>query len=914
MFPSLTLLLVAAATLTTGARDTYPRQPVDIEHYRFAITLADTTDRIEGEATVRLRLLKADVRTVALDLAEATPARQGRGMRVSAVTGGGAALAFAHRADRLTITLARPSKEGEVVEFVVRYSGIPADGLRITQTKYGDRTFFSDDWPDKARQWLPTIDHIADKATMEMSVVAPAHYQVISNGLRVETTDLPGGTRRTVYRESVPIAPWLYTLGVARFAVQEVGEYDGKPIQTWVIAQDRDAGFHDFAVPTRDVLAFYSERVGPFSYEKLANVQANIGGGGMEAASAPMYGPASVTGTRSVRWRNVVIHEIAHQWWGNAVTENDWNDVWLSEGFATYFTLLFIEHAYGRDEFAQGLRDSRKTVLDFYARTPDYRVVHENLSDMTQVTNGMTYQKGSWVLHMLRQRMGDDRFFAGIREYYATYQDKNASTTDFRRVMERASGSELTAFFDQWLYRGGVPRVEGTWHWDAAAKQVVVELTQTQAGEPFQLPVEVGITDTAGRVRVERVELSARTARVTFAAERQPTAVTLDPNVRALIDGRLVQRPALAGEATRPPRTFDRLLLLETEGATSAGVSLGDIDRDGDPDIILAKGRHWPLQDMVLRNDGRGHFTSAPLRDEPDRTYSAALADLDGDGDLDIVSSNDRPDKKLVYLNDGTGRFRVASEFGAPDWSTRYVTVAELNGDARPDLIVANRAGSTPGGKPSFVCLNDGAGAFPSCTPIATRSATIVVAADLDRDGAVDLFVPHRDGGRNLVFWNDGKGTFTAPPVEMGPAQSSIRAATAGDLDGDGVTDLVIGDMEKGVFVYFGMSGRRFADPVALEAGRVVPGAVALADLDRDGRLDVVVGNDQLPGVILFNQGGGKALRFITAPWNDGLGSVYAVAVGDLDGDGWPDIAAARSDAPNALWFSGAGTATALRR
>lgn len=542
------IVALAVAALAAGAVDTYPRQPIDVEHYRFALTLADSTDRIVGVATVRVRLLRAEIRAVILDLATATPARQGRGMRVSGVTGRGVTgrgvtLAFAHTADRLTITLDRPSAAGEVVELVVRYEGIPADGLEITQTKYGDRTFFSDDWPDKARQWLPTVDHIADKATMEMDIVAPAHYQVISNGRRVEETDLPGNTRRTVWRESVPIAPWLYTLGVARFAVQEVGEYDGKPIQTWVLAQDRDAGFFDFAVPTRDALAFYSERVGPYSYEKLANVQSNIGGGGMESASAIMYGPASVTGTRSVRWRNVVIHEIAHQWFGNAVTESDWNDVWLSEGFATYFTLLFIEHAYGRDEFAQGLRDSRRTVLEFYAKTPDYRVVHENLADMSQVTTGMTYQKGSWVLHMLRQKVGDDRFWTGIRDYYARFKDANASTTDFRLAMERASGQDLTAFFQQWLYRGGVPRVDGSWTWDAATKQVVVELTQSQPGDPFQLPVEIGITDAGGKVRVERAELTARSGRFTFASEKEPEGLVLDPNVRVLMDGRLVRRP-----------------------------------------------------------------------------------------------------------------------------------------------------------------------------------------------------------------------------------------------------------------------------------------------------------------------------------------------------------------------------------
>jgi aminopeptidase N len=124
---------------------------------------------------------------------------------------------------------------GESVSLVVRYAGIPAAGLQIKPDKYGDRAFFSDNWPDKARHWLPTIDHISDKATMEMEVVAPAQYQVVSNGRRMETTDLAHGERRTVWRESAPIVPWLFVLGVARFAVQQVGDYAGIPIETWVL-------------------------------------------------------------------------------------------------------------------------------------------------------------------------------------------------------------------------------------------------------------------------------------------------------------------------------------------------------------------------------------------------------------------------------------------------------------------------------------------------------------------------------------------------------------------------------------------------------------------------------------------------------------------------------------------------------
>ena len=536
------LILLFSPVAAVRAPDGYARQPVDVEHYRFALTLTDSTDRIIGDATIRMRLLAPGLTTVVLDLANASPERQGRGMRVSTVTRDGVPQSFTHAADRLAIALAVPSTSGQQAEFVVRYAGIPADGLQIKPNRHGDRTFFSDDWPDKAHHWLPVIDHISDKATMEMDVSAPAHYQVVSNGARVEETDLPNAMRRTVWRESVPIAPWLYALGVARFAVQRVGDYRGIPLETWVFAQDRDAGFYDFAVPVKEVMAFYSEWVGPFSYEKLANVQSNSVSGGMESASAIFYSAGSVTGTRSLRWRNVVIHEIAHQWFGNAVTERDWNDVWLSEGFATYFTLLFIEHAYGRDEFAQGLRDSRKSVVDFYAKTPDYRVVHENLTDMAQVTSAMTYQKGSWVLHMLRQRMGDDRFWAGIRDYHARFRDGQASTTDFRQAMERASGEQLSAFFDQWLYRGGVPKIDGSWHWDAGSKQVTIELRQLQPGAPFAFPLEVGIELAGAKPRLERLEFTGGSARFTIAAEQAPNAIVLDPNVRALFDGQITRR------------------------------------------------------------------------------------------------------------------------------------------------------------------------------------------------------------------------------------------------------------------------------------------------------------------------------------------------------------------------------------
>jgi aminopeptidase N len=521
--------------------DTYPKNPgIDALNYAFRLELSDSTDAMVGELTLDLRFMATGVRAVRLDLINAGPTHGGKGMRVSGVTMNGAGVPFTHANDELLIPLASPPAVQQRARLVVRYSGTPATGLMIVRNKHGDRTFFSDNWPNRARHWLPTIDHPYDKATSEFIVTAPSHYQVVSNGLQVEVTDVPGGRRRTHWKNSVPIAPWLYVLGVARFAMQRVDTFEGKAIETWVYPQDRDAGFADFATPTKSALAFYSDYVGPFAYERLANIQSNSVGGGMEAASAILYHESAVTGTRSVRWRNVVIHEIAHQWFGNAVTEYDWDDVWLSEGFATYFTLLYIEHAYGRDEFMAGLEASRKTVNAFAATHPAYTIIHKNLSRMEDVTSSHTYQKGSWVLHMLRGVVGSEAFQRGIRTYYQRHFNANATTADFRRAMEEASGRDLGWFFEQWLYQPGTLKIAGRWSYDARAKQVRIGLDQVQTdGSLFSMPVEVAVQFKGQPVpTMQRVQVNAKTNVFTIDAPSEPEDVRLDPNRWVLMEAK----------------------------------------------------------------------------------------------------------------------------------------------------------------------------------------------------------------------------------------------------------------------------------------------------------------------------------------------------------------------------------------
>ncbi|MBL7872515.1 MAG: M1 family peptidase [Cyclobacteriaceae bacterium] len=536
--------LLLSLSLSFSHADTYPKNPkVDVLNYAFRIELFDTTDEIKCTVTIDVRYVGEGVKFLRLDLVKASAALANKGMTVSGVSSEGESLSYTHDNEELKIKLPVASQLNQRSQYTITYSGVPATGLKIANNKHGDRTFFSDNWPDKGRNWLAIVDHPSDKAMCEFIVTAPSHYQVVSNGLKVEESDLSNGNRITHWKQSVPIASWLYVLGVARFAVQYVDEYDHKPIETWVYYQDRDAGFYDFAEPTKKVLEFYSDYIGPFAYEKLANIQSNSVSGGMEAASAILYSETSVVGDKNERWRNVVIHEIAHQWFGNAVTESDWDDVWLSEGFATYFTLLFIEHEYGHDEFMKGLAASKKRVTTYYTQHPDYRIIHDNLTDMSQVTSSQTYQKGSWILHMLRGIVGEDVFWRGIQSYYKKYQNLNATTSDFRREMEEASGKDLKIFFDQWLYKPGALTLNGTWNYHAKKKEVTIQLKQTQTdGSMFNMPIEVAIHYSQDKRVMKQILLSEKSNTFTFAVEVEPTQVILDPNSWVLMEATLIKK------------------------------------------------------------------------------------------------------------------------------------------------------------------------------------------------------------------------------------------------------------------------------------------------------------------------------------------------------------------------------------
>jgi len=518
------LLFVVTIHIATSIAAQKPGTLIDVQHYGFSIDLTDSSDLIKGKAAIDLLCIQ-DTKMITLDLISKN--NSPKGMTVLQVTENGKPLTYTHTNNLLTIEFATIINRGEQKNIEITYEGIPADGLIISKNKYGHRVFFADNWPNRARNWLPCVDHPADKASLDFMVTAPAYYQVISNGIKTEDSTI-NNQRRTHYREITPLSTKIMVIGVANFAIQEAGTVNGIPVSSWIYPEEKDKGFYDYALAV-DILPFYIKNVGPYAFKKLANVESTTMFGGMENASAIFYSDeASITGTR--KSESLLAHEIAHQWFGDMATEADWSHLWLSEGFATYMTILYFEHKYGVDTARQMLSKNREIVIEF-ARKKMRPVIDSSITNYMELLNANSYQKGGWVLHMLRRQLGDSLFWKGIQTYYSRYAGKNAVTGDLCNVMEEVSGQDLKQFFHQWLFTAGHPQLDVTWWYRADKKTVDITVIQKQ-NELYQFPLELQI----GTETIKQVSIKDRETRLSFPVTKQPSFVKPDPNVNLLME------------------------------------------------------------------------------------------------------------------------------------------------------------------------------------------------------------------------------------------------------------------------------------------------------------------------------------------------------------------------------------------
>lgn len=388
---------------------------------------------------------------------------------------------------------------------------------------------FGDNWPNRGHHWLPLVDHPSDKAIVEFIVSAPDHYGVVAVGELVSEKK-ESGKIISHWLTTVPLSSKLMVIGVSPFAVQEMLSKSGIPLSSWVYPQNSEEGFFDYSIATRP-LDFFESYIAPYPYSKLANVQSKTVYGGMENASCIFYHERTVTGKQD--HEILITHEMAHQWFGDAVSELNWHHIWLSEGFATYLTDLYIEQTFGREAFVASMLDEREQVLNF-ARRRMAPIVDTTLAVSTRLLNKNTYEKAGWVLHMLRHSMGDELFQDCVQAFYEKFKFSNALTEDFQDVVESLTGKKYEKFFHQWFYQSGHPVLSV--QWKRRGKKINLTVNQHQLGPLFEFPLDIELRSTRGEAFRKTLIIDSASQSFVFTPSFKAKDLRLDPDTWLLFE------------------------------------------------------------------------------------------------------------------------------------------------------------------------------------------------------------------------------------------------------------------------------------------------------------------------------------------------------------------------------------------
>jgi len=525
------LLFVLLSALSAGGQ----RRERTIEtwkplHYDVNLTFDEQLTEISSARTeIALEILKSNVSGIDFDFGE---------MPVDSVLIAGAQAQFDRTSEQLNVMLPRPANRGDKLNVAISYHGKPKDGLIFAKDRDDKQSVTGDNWPNRVHYWIPTLDHPAAKATVSFTISAPQRYQVVANGKFITTTG-NAATSLWKFEEAKAIPPYCMIVTVNEGAIINSPDKSVTNLLYNVPQRDRDYAAKGFS-SAAPALAFFYQTIAPYPYEKLALIVAVTRFGGMENSSAIVFASNLLAPRGSekmsarfgipTRIETVVAHEIAHQWFGDSVTEATWADLWLSEGFATYFAGLFIEKYDGDAAFQEYMRDAAERYFRYEKRNS--LPIHDTATqELMSLLNENNYEKGAWVLHMLRKQLGDQAFFKGLRSYYNDHASANATTEDLRNALEKSSGKNLKQFFARWIYGAGHPRYELSWgsFERRAVTTLQVQLNQLQQSEPFLDPVQVEFT-VNGKPERRTIFPKGKLTTTTIQLPGNPTAVKIDPD------------------------------------------------------------------------------------------------------------------------------------------------------------------------------------------------------------------------------------------------------------------------------------------------------------------------------------------------------------------------------------------------
>lgn len=530
------VVLLLGSAIFLRADEPYARsQNYDLQHSRVALRFDLEQKKVIGDVTHTVSLLRDGLDKLAFDSV---------GLQIQSVKVNKGEAKFETTDKKLIVNLPKAGKLGEKYEVEIKYEGKPTKGLYfiLPDKDYPNRArqIWSQGESEDTRYYLPTYDYPNDRLTTETILTVPADWLTVSNGKLISTSDAGGGMKTWTWRESQPSSTYLFTVVAGEFA--EVKDtWRDMPV-TYYAPKDRADRLIANYSRTPAMIELFSRKLGvDYPWEKYAQSMVDdFVAGGMENSSATTNTATSLRNPKLVPEYPededpLISHELGHQWFGDLVTTKDWGNIWLNEGFATFMEYVWTEAHFGKE---QADYDRWKTAREWFQSRNLFAkpIVRHDFDDSSEF-NGNAYEKGGFVLYMLRHELGDDAFYAGLKRYLEVNRGKNVVTADLTKAIEEATHTNVGQFFDQWVYGAGAPKFEISYSYDAEKKQVALTVKQTQKVEGrvglFRVPVDVEIT-TASGPKLYPVVVSNAEETFTLPSQSAPQMVIFDKGTQVL--------------------------------------------------------------------------------------------------------------------------------------------------------------------------------------------------------------------------------------------------------------------------------------------------------------------------------------------------------------------------------------------
>ena len=535
---SCAFVLTAALLFSAIARadEPYARsKDYDLQNVKTHLWFDVEQKKVRGEVTESISMLRDGTEKIKFDSVDLT---------IQKVTLDGKDAKFSTTDKELIVSLESPSKRSEHHDVFIRYDGQPKKGLYfiLPDKNYPNRPkeIWTQGEAEDTRYYIPIYDYPNDRTTSEMLLTVPASWITVSNGELLGAKDEPNGMKTWDWKQSQPLSTYLISAVVGEF-VEKKDTWRGMPLR-FVVPRGDESKIDPTFVNTKQMLDTFSDHLDVrYPWAQYAQTSVNdFVVGGMENTSAttlttrglidPRLAGETPSGSDSLD-----SHEMAHQWFGDLVTCKDWANLWLNEGFATYFEHFWTEQKYGQDAVAyEYWRDQSQWFRN--PRLFNNPIVTHDFDDSLE-NSGNIYTKGGWVLKMLRTKLGDQNFFHALHYYLETYRGQNVVTADLQKSIEQATATNVDQFFQQWIYRAGAPNYHVTYAYDDAAHQIKLTVKQTQKVDGmvglFDMPVDVEIATSSGR-KTYPIEVSKSEETFTLAADSSPLMVVFDKGDKVL--------------------------------------------------------------------------------------------------------------------------------------------------------------------------------------------------------------------------------------------------------------------------------------------------------------------------------------------------------------------------------------------